>query len=240
MLIIAICDDNAADRIKLYETIESYLCELGVNANIFTYDNPDKLNSVIESKTICFDIIFLDIIMGDMNGMTCARIIRKQDKLVNIIFLTNSTDYVYEGYEVNATGYLVKPIKIDQLAKVMERAIAQNENAEKESICITYRGVTQKIPTKDILYLESENNKVNIVLAKTAEKITIYTKLDELEQTQPLNTFIRSHKSYLVNFLYVEKYENDKFILTAGAAIPISRTKKEKAREAFYKLLNSQ
>ena len=134
MLIIAICDDNAADRIKLYETIESYLCELGVNANIFTYDNPDKLNSVIESKTICFDIIFLDIIMGDMNGMTCARIIRKQDKLVNIIFLTSSTDYVYEGYEVNATGYLVKPIKIDQLARVMERAIAQNENAEKKSI----------------------------------------------------------------------------------------------------------
>ena len=72
--------------------------------------------------------------MDDMNGMTCVRIIRKQDKLVNIIFLTSSTDYVYEGYEVNATGYLVKPIKIDQLARVMERAIAQNENAEKKSI----------------------------------------------------------------------------------------------------------
>ena len=240
MLIIAICDDNAADRIKLYETIESYLCKQGVNANIFAYDNPYKLNSAIESKTICFDIIFLDIIMDDMNGMTCARIIRKQDKLVNIIFLTSSTDYVYEGYEVNATGYLVKPIKIDQLAKVMKRAIAQNENAEKESICITYRGVTQKILTKDILYLESENNKVNIVLAKTAEKITVYTKLDEFEQTQQLNTFIRSHKSYLVNFLYIEKYANDKFVLTTGTVIPISRTNKEKAREVFYKLLNSQ
>ncbi len=240
MIIIAICDDNAADRLKLYETIESYLGKQGANANIFTYDNPYKLNSVIESKTICFDIIFLDIIMGDMNGMTCARIIREQDKLVNIIFLTSSTDYVYEGYEVNATGYLVKPIKIGQLAKVMERAIAQKENVEKESICITYRGVTQKIPTKDILYFESENNKVNIVLAKTAEKITVYTKLDEFEQTQPLNTFIRSHKSYLVNFLYIEKYTNDKFVLTAGTDIPISRTNKEKAREAFYKLLNSQ
>lgn len=240
MIIIAICDDNAADRIKLYEAIESYLCQQGVNANILTYDNPYKLNSVIESKTICFDIIFLDIIMDDMNGMTCARIIRKQDKLVNIIFLTSSADYVYEGYEVNATGYLVKPIKIDQLAKVMERAIAQNENVEKESICITYRGVTQKIPTKDILYFESENNKVNIVLAKTAEKITVYTKLDEFEQTQPLKTFIRSHKSYLVNFLYIEKYANDKFVLTTGTDIPISRTNKEKAREAFYKLLDSQ
>jgi DNA-binding LytR/AlgR family response regulator len=240
MLIIAICDDNAADRIKLYETIESYLCKQGVSANLFAYDNPYKLNSVIESKTICFDIIFLDIIMDDMNGMTCARIIRKQDKLVNIIFLTSSTDYVYEGYEVNATGYLVKPIQIDQLAKVMERAIAQIENAEKASICIAYRGVTQKILTKDILYLESENDKVNIVLAKTAEKITVYTKLDEFEQTQQLNTFIRSHKSYLVNFLYIEKYENDRFVLTDGTAIPISRTNKEKARDAFYKLLNSQ
>lgn len=240
MLIIAICDDNAADRIKLYETMESYLRTQGVNANIFAYDNPDKLNSVIESKTICFDIIFLDIIMDGMNGMTCARLIRNQDKLVNIIFLTNSTDYVYEGYEVNATGYLVKPVKIDQLARVMERAIAQIENTAKASICITYRGVTQKIPTKDILYLESENNKVNIVLAKTVEKITVYTKLDEFEQTQQLNTFIRSHKSYLVNFLYIEKYVYDKFVLTTGTAIPISRANKEKAREAFYTLLNSQ
>ncbi len=239
MLIIAICDDNAADRIKLYETIENYLCNKGVNANIFTYDNPDKLNSVIESKTICFDIIFLDIIMGDMNGMTCARIIRKQDKLVNIIFLTSSTDYVYEGYEVNATGYLVKPIKIDQLAKVMEKAIAQIENVDKASIYITCRGVTQKIPTKDILYLESENNKVNIVLAKTAEKITVYTKLDEFEQTEQLNTFIRSHKSYLVNFLYIEKYANDKFVLNDGTFIPISRTNKDTARESFYNLLNN-
>lgn len=240
MLIIAICDDNAADRIKLYETIESYLCRQGINAKFFAYDNPDKLNSVIESKTICFDIIFLDIIMDDMNGMTCARIIRKQDKLVNIIFLTSSTDYVYEGYEVNATGYLVKPIKIHQLAKVMEKAIAQIENADKASVCITYRGVTQKIPTKDILYLESENNKVNIVLAKTAEKITVYTKLDEFEQTQQLKTFIRSHKSYLVNFLYIEKYANDKFVLTDGTTIPISRTNKDKARESFYTLLHSQ
>lgn len=240
MLIIAICDDNAADRIKLYETMESYLHKQAVSANIFVYDNPDKLNSVIESKTICFDVIFLDIIMNDMNGMECARLIRKQDKLVNIIFLTNSTDYVYEGYEVNATGYLVKPIKIEQLAKVMERAITQIDNANKTSICITYRGVTQKIPTKDILYLESENNKVNIVLAKTMEKIAVYAKLDEFEQMQQLNTFIRSHKSYLVNFIYIEKHEYDKFILTDGTAIPISRANKDKAREAFYMLLHNQ
>lgn len=239
MLIIAICDDNAADIRKLHETIKNYLGQQGIKAKFFVYDNPDKLNSVIESNTMRFDIIFLDIIMGDMNGMTCARIIRQHDKLVNIIFLTSSTDYVYEGYEVNATGYLVKPIKIDQLARVMERAIAQIENVDKASLCITCRGVTQRIPTNDILYLESENNKVNIVLAKTAEKITVYTKLDEFEQTLLSNLFIRSHKSFLVNFLYIEKYENDRFELNNGTVIPISRKNKDKVKESFYTHLNS-
>ncbi len=239
MLIIAICDDNAADRRKLHETIKNYLGQQGIKAKFFAYDNPDKLNSVIESNMMRFDIIFLDIIMDEMNGITCARIIRKQDKLVNIIFLTSSTDYVYEGYEVNATGYLVKPIKIDQLARVMERAIAQIENVEKASICITCRGVTQRIPTSNILYLESENNKVNIVLAKTEEKISVYTKLDEFEQILLSNLFIRSHKSFLVNFLYIEKYEIDRFELNNGTVIPISRKNKDKVKESFYTHLNS-
>lgn len=238
MLIIAICDDDATDRTKLYDTLESFLGERGIEAKLFAYDNPDKLNSVIESKTLHFDIIFLDIIMGDMNGMTYARIIRQQDKLIPIVFLTSSTDYVYEGYEVSAAGYLVKPIKIDQLAKVIDKVIAQNEDADKASICITHRGITQRIQKNAIIYLESDNNKVNIVLAKTEEKITVYTKLDEFEQLQT-ETFIRPHKSYLVNFLYIEKYANDKFILTDGTVIPISRTHRDKVKEAFYTLLTS-
>ena len=240
MLIIAICDDNAADRTKLLETLRNYFDQQGMKVKVFAYDNPDKLALVIESNAMRFDIIFLDIIMGDTNGMTCARIIRQYDKLAKIIFLTNSTDYVFEGYEVNATGYLVKPINTQQFAKVMETAITQIEELNKSCIHITSRGATYRILTNDILYLESDNNKVNIVLAKQAEKISVYTKLDEFEQTQLPKTFIRSHKSFLVNFLYIEKYENDQFVLNNGTIIPISRTYKDKARESFYTLLNSQ
>lgn len=240
MLFIAICDDNAADRAKLHKTIENYLAKQDIKAKICTYDNPDKLISVIESTTMCFDIIFLDIIMGDMNGMTCAKIIRQRDELANIIFLTSSTDYVYEGYEVNAVGYLVKPINIRQFDKVMEKAIAQIEDINKASIYITCRGATQRIPTKDILFLESENNKVKIALAKTKEIINVYAKLDTFEQTLLSKAFIRAHKSFLVNFLYIEKYENDRFELQDGTVIPISRTNKDKVRESFYTLLNNQ
>lgn len=239
MLLIAICDDNAADREALYKTLDNLLTSKRFQAKLFVYDSPDKLNSVIESKSLRFDIIFLDIIMGDLNGMACARLIRQQDKLVKIIFLTNSTDYVYEGYDVHATGYLVKPIQIDRLSRTLDKAITQISDVEKSSIYITSRGITQRIPTNEILYLESENNKVNIFLAGTEEKITVYSKLDDFEHQQ-IKTFIRSHKSYLVNFLYIEKYVNDKFILTDQTVIPISRRNRDKVRETFYNLLHSQ
>ena len=79
MLLIAICDDNEDDRQSLYHTLENLLNTKGIQARLFPFDNPDKLNTVIENNSFRFDIIFLDIIMGDMNGMECARIIRQQD-----------------------------------------------------------------------------------------------------------------------------------------------------------------
>ena len=140
MLLIAICDDNEDDRQSLYHTLENFLNTKGIQARLFPYDSPNKLNSLIENKSFRFDIIFLDIIMGDMNGMECARFIRQQDKLVKIIFLTNSTDYVFEGYDVKATGYLIKPIKTDQLNKVLNQAITEISDIEK-TVFISPTGV---------------------------------------------------------------------------------------------------
>lgn len=240
MLIMAICDDNFTDRTKLCNMIELYLQNQGINAKVFAFDSAEKLHSVIESNRLRFDIIFLDIIMDHMDGMTCARIIRRQDKLVSIVFLTNSSDYVYEGYEVNAAGYLVKPISVKKLGAVLEKTIAQIEDLAKESISITNNGVTQRIPTNDILYLESKKNQVEIVLAKTGERLATYTRLDEFEHLHQSKTWIRSHKSFIVNFLYIEQYANDKFVLRDGTVIPISRTHKDKARECFYTFLHNE
>lgn len=210
----------------------------GIAGKVLGYDSAEKLNSVLESKRLKFDIVFLDIIMSDMDGMTCARLIRRQDKLARIVFLTSSTDYVYEGYEVNATAYLVKPINADKLAVVLDKACDQIEDAAKDSIAITSGGATQRIPLKDILYLESEKNKVMIVLA-TGKRLAVYTTLDGFERSHQSKMWIRCHKSYLVNFLYIEQYAGDKFVLRDGTVIPISRVYKDKAKAGFFTLLHT-
>ncbi len=209
----------------------------GIAGKVFGYDSAEKVNSVLESKKLKFDIVFLDIIMRDMDGMTCARLIRRQDKLARIIFLTSSTDYVYEGYEVNATAYLVKPINADKLAGVLDKTCDQIEDAAKESIAITSGGATQRILLTDIVYLESEKNRVMIILAN-GKRVAVYTTLDAFEQSYQSKMWIRSHKSYLVNFLYLEQYAGDKFVLRDGTVIPISRMYKDKAREVFFTLLH--
>jgi two-component system, LytTR family, response regulator LytT len=239
MLILAVCDDNPTERIQICNTVEGYLQNRCIDGKIFSYDSAEKLYSGLESKRLKFDIVFLDIIMGDMDGMTCARLIRQQDKLVKIIFLTSSTDYVYEGYEVNATAYLVKPINASKMAAVLDKTCDQIEEVARESIAVTSGGLTQRILLKDILYVESEKNRVIIVLAQ-GERLAVYITLDGFEQSHPSKMWIRSHKSYVVNFLYVEQYASDKFVLRDGTVIPISRVYKDKAREYFFTLLHNQ
>lgn len=240
MITIAVCDDNHTDRTQVCNAIETYIETHRIDGKVFVFDCAEKLTFGIGDNGFRFDIIFLDIIMGDMDGMTCARWIRQQDKLVQIVFLTSSTDYVYEGYEVNATAYLVKPVNLKKLVVALDKTIAEIEDLAKESISIKKGGVTQRILTKDILYLESQKNKIDIVLARTRERVVVYMTLDEFVQYHQSKMWIRSHKSYIVNFLYIEQYVSDKFVLRDGTVIPISRIHKEKARESFFNLLHNQ
>lgn len=239
IFVIAVCDDDGADRANICTAVEAHLQSRGIEGKVLSYDSAEKFYSALESKRFKFDMILLDIIMGDMDGMTCARLIRRQDKLARIVFLTSSTDYVYDGYEVNATAYLVKPIRADKLTAVLDNAVGQMEDVAKESIAITSGGVIQRILTKDIVYMESSKNKVIIVSAQ-GERFNVYTSLDGFEQAHRSPMWIRAHKSYVVNFLYIEQYASDRFVLRDGTAIPISRVYKDKARESFFTLLHNQ
>lgn len=239
MLLIAICDDEASAREQVRDAVTTCLQERCIEAKVLVYDCAENLIAATEGNRVRFDIIFLDIIMGGLDGMACARLIRRQDTQVNIFFLTHSADFVYDGYEVNAAAYLMKPIHTEKLAVALDKTIARLEEAAKESITVTCGGVTWRLLIKDILYAESKKNRVEIVTSRTAERLAIYTTLDRFGQLHPSAMWIRSHKSFTVNFLYVEQYSTDKFVLRDGTVIPISRIYKEIARERFFTLLHN-
>lgn len=238
MLLIAVCEDNNIDKNALCNTIETFLQRDRINGTVFAYDSAEQFISVTESKKLRFDIVFMDIIMGDIDGMTCARLIRQWDKLVKIVFLTSSTEFVYEGYEVNASGYLVKPLDTMKVTAYLQKTIAEVQGIAKGSISVTSGGVKRRILIDDILYLESRKNLVDVVLSPSGERLAVYTKLDEFEQLHRSKMWIRPHKSFIVNFLYIEEYSGDNFVLRDGTVIPISRTYKNAVKASFYNLLH--
>ena len=78
-----------------------------------------------------YDILLLDIEMGDMDGVAMAKKLRKQDDNVQIVFITGYSDYIAEGYEVAALHYLMKPVKKEKLLSVLDRAVEKLSKNEK-------------------------------------------------------------------------------------------------------------
>ena len=124
---IAICDDSDADREYVLNMVNRWAAGAGqvVHTDTFTSAENFLFHYAEESD---YDILLLDIEMGDMDGVTMAKQLRKNNDIVQIVFITGYSDYISEGYEVAALHYLRKPVKEENPCLVLDRAA---ENLQK-------------------------------------------------------------------------------------------------------------
>ena len=104
---IAVVEDNPQFNEKLKQYLEKFSKENQVEFNIFSFTDGDEITSDYEAK---YDIIFLDVEMKRLDGMTAAQKIREFDSDVIIIFITNMAQYAIGGYSVGALSFLLKPL----------------------------------------------------------------------------------------------------------------------------------
>lgn len=218
---IAICDDEEKVQKILAEKVRRFCPE----AEVLCYFSGEELLSEDEPP----DILFLDIQMPGMDGMETAEKCRKKNKKMILVFVTATEDYVYRAFDVRAFHYLVKPFTEQKFMSVLFGAVKQYrelaETGEGESaredrcIVILSRGSHIKVRLRDIVYAEVFNRKV--VIHKETESMEYYGKLSELEKLAGEN-FFRSHRSYLVNYRYVVKYDASGITLEKGT-VPMAK-----------------
>lgn len=170
-----------------------------------------------------FDLVFLDIQMGGMDGMDTARALRKTQPEAVLIFVTGSKEYVFEAFDVSAFHYLLKPLEETKFKEVLARALLESQRhraGRQERLFIRTKNLT--IDQKDILYIESRGKKVDIHTLK--ETFSIYGAMNELE-TQLSKSFYRCHRGYLVNMAYITEYGPDRITLTGGDEVYLTRKK---------------
>jgi len=233
---VAICDDEKIffQQIEyLFKQIEGISC-------VDTYDDIEKLYQTLEKQT--YDLIFMDIAWKGQKdtGVQFASSINEKHPNIQFVFVTAFNDKFAESIffeKVNLCGYLIKPIKMNNLQFLMEKAKKNITRSQGEKILIKLKGNTRTVLYSDILYLESRGHQL-FVHTKT-ESILLYKKLDEYEEEMN-DTFVRIHKSYLVNMNCIKRIERTQLILCNGVILPISKNRSVDTKSKYFRFVNEQ
>lgn len=173
-------------------------------------------------KSSFYDLVFLDIEMGQMNGLEVGgKLINMPQKPV-IVFTTHSLNYAVRGYGI-AMRYLPKPITYDVFSNVMELAL---ERILPKKISVLSNGEQVFIPISEILYFEILRHQLFVHL-NSGEKLSMRGTLTELISQVSQRTFVQPHKSYYINMEYVDRLTKQNIVMTNGDLIPIGRSKKD-------------
>ena len=234
MISIGICDDEPSMRRTLRRPLEQKLQLLGTDYQIFEYDSGESL--VLRPEAEGLDILFLDIEMKELSGMDTARTLRRRDSHTLLIFVTAYPDYVFQGYEVHAFHYILKPYDERKISRVLEQALKELGAVKEQFFPLEQKSGTVKIPLRNIVAFSSDRRK--IVLTMTDEKKPdFYGKLDDLEGQLP-DFFIRCHNRHLINLNHVTALEKDGCICgPAGLKFPVRRAFRQSLEVAFARLL---
>lgn len=180
-----------------------------------------------------FDIIFLDVCMKDMNGMELAHEIRKFDRNVQIVFLTGNAEYVFEGYEIGAVRYLIKPVEENELAKALDACMEKLGSSREDYLTIKYQGENLRLPRNEIVLIKVDGHYLQMQTTDMVYewKGSLKEMMDKLDPAR----FVMANRSAVVNLEFVNKITREECILENGETIPVSRGAYGPLNDAFMK-----
>ena len=239
---IAVCDDDK----KTITTMEERLLELSEKGNIKvrieTYSDGAFLLADIR-KGVEFDLLYLDIEMEQLDGLSLAREFRKDHPNAVLIYISNHESYLKELFEVDTFRFLSKPINTEKFEAYFRNAVEKIQ-LQQEEIFFSYSTVTGrlfKVLLSDIVYFESQKRSIRLY-KKDGTEGSFYGKLNEVEKQlkEAAVPFLRIHQSYLVNYNYIKQFGNTELELSNGKQLPISEDRRKTAEQKYGELLRKE
>lgn len=227
MIRIAIAEDDPGCARQLNDYIRDYGKESGYEFSVEVFTDGDQL---VDNCRGQFDIILMDVQMPIMDGMEAAAEIRKTDREVIIIFITNMAQYAIRGYEVDALDYVLKPVSYFAFSQRLGRAVQRLKNRGKSYFTVPVKGRIVKLAASDLFYVESSGHQI-IYHARTGVYVSSGTIQEAHEKLEPQG-FFRCNKGCLVNLKYVDAVR-DGCAVVNGERLLISRARKNAFLEAL-------
>ena len=234
MFRIAICDDESYFRQDLQALISECMIDKGYTFQIDTFSSGEEFIS-LGLKMINYTIVFLDISMDDMDGVTIAKKIRELSNEVFIVFVTAYVDYGLEGYKVDAIRYLLKGNAnfrnmisecIDAITAKMKYVLIKKNFKFNEGV--------KRVSLDRLIYIESRLHKLEFhILEENIQVYTMYETLNEIEKELKDTGFVRIHQSFLVNLKYIKDVLRYKIILINGVELIVPKARYKQVKNMF-------
>lgn len=239
---IAIVEDEKAHADVLSLFLETWMQERNIVYCIRKFTSAAAFLFEWEQNQ-AWNALFFDIQMPGLNGVELAKRIRIDNGRVAIVFVTGVTDYLLQGYEVEALHYLIKPVDAEKINSCMERILARCREQEERKVILTearelaggQKGsrVALRLLPEDILYIEAFAHNTEL---HTKEKCYFVSDgISVWRERLPEETFCSCHRSYLVNLYHVVRLEREAVILDDGRLVPLSKKSYKDVNQAFIR-----
>lgn len=229
MVKIAICDDEEKSVVLHEKIVKECLQLAGIGYEITTYTQSQNLLYDITDDAFFYDLILLDIEMPGISGMEISQQIKGYLPNVRIIFVTSHTEYAIDAFELSIFRYVPKNnLEVKLTAAVIDAAkLIELEAGQEYTIQTANR--MEKIPYKDIFYIQRDGKNASIVSSVGTSKVR-----KSLQQVfEELNTpeFIFIDRGYIVNIIQIMKISDSTAILKNGEQLPISRSHLQEVKQ---------
>lgn len=224
MIKVAFCDDDMSVLDDLKSLLDQYCIKRSCEITYTAFCSSLELLAKIE-KGMRYDILFLDVLLPNENGISIAKEIRQYDSVVKIIFLTSSSEFAVQSYTVGAYFYQMKPIWKENFFRLMDSAVSECRKEQQCSLILRCKSGITRIDLDRLEYCEVigrtllfhlENGRV---LEGTGSMDELYGQLSQYEN------FVRPHRSFLINMEYIRKISYKAITMESMSDIPIPHGK---------------
>lgn len=208
---IAVCDDEKSTLEEVRGYINDMARQMNIVAQIHLFQNTRDLEYEIENG-LQYDIVFLDIKIGDQNGIDIANKMKEKYPTTMIAFMTGHYQYVYDVFDAQPCGFIKKPIEKEKIEHVFKKAVKLCDNMPAFSY--SSHGKRNRIYLNDIYYIISDKRKI-ILKTRDGDKI-YYEKMNEVEKKlqEMSSNFIRIGQSMIINARYIKEIDYQTVIVS--------------------------
>ena len=239
MINIFVCDDNKIALKEIEDHITKACNSLQIkHFQVISYINELMLISDIEDGSAVPDIIFLDIKLQKINGISIAKRIKHKLPVCQIVFVSGYDDYYLDVYDADHIYFLKKPLQGQAVLSAIEKALSKLKKEKEKMFSFSSNGKMALVPISQITHFEKERRKV-IIHTQNQEKYDYYDKMDELISRLG-EEFVRCHNSYVVNMYKIRELSRDKITLSDSIEVPVSRFYQQTVKSQFIDFIEQK